>query len=217
MLGWLAKKGQQSRVYMCIKEVKWDLESADAVRRAMIVAMATIIRVDVIEGSGLPQEVLNRPLDYSRDDLMRFYVQLEDIRNANNLQIQNVQKMMRRFGTELPDFAIEHAKLTGRALEVWMCTIGAGIAVDRRDLAPSGFLKTESERRIRKAPGDRTKDSRNDCRNRPEDVRFDRRSKLAGRMPVCPLNFHERASSLAGRTRIPPALQGERRTCRHPR
>ena len=133
MFGWLAKKGQQSRVYMCIKEVKWELESSDSVRQATILAMASILRLEAIEGAGVPHDVLDRPLDYSRDDLMRFYEQLEGIRNANALQLQHVQKMMRRFGAELPDFAVEHAKNTGRGLEVWMSTIGAGIAADRRD------------------------------------------------------------------------------------
>lgn len=133
MLGWLVKKGQQSRVYMCIKEVMWELQSSDSVRRAMILAIASVLRVKAIEGSGIPHDILDRPLDYSRDDLMRFYGQLEDIRNANTLQIQHVRKTMRRLGEELPEFAVQHARNTGRGLEVWMCTIAAGIAVDRRD------------------------------------------------------------------------------------
>jgi hypothetical protein len=33
----------------------------------------------------------------------------------------------------MPSFAVEHAKTTARGLEIWMCTLGAGIITDRRD------------------------------------------------------------------------------------
>lgn len=118
---------------MCIKEVQWDLQKADLFRRATILAISSLLRVEVIESSGVPHDVVDRPLDYTRDDLLRFYEQMEDIRNANTFQIEQTQKIMRRLGTELPEFSVQHAKNTGRGLEVWMCTVGAGINPDRRD------------------------------------------------------------------------------------
>lgn len=131
MLGWLAKKGQNSRVYMCVKEVKWELETGTQVHRATILAMASLLRVKVLED--FPTSVMDRPLDYSREDLMRFYEMLENIRNMATLHRERLQKSMASLGMALPDFAIAHAKVSNRALEVWMCTLGAGIVPDQRD------------------------------------------------------------------------------------
>lgn len=118
---------------MCVKEVKWDIETADHSRRGMLLAIATALRLNALENSGIPRSVLDKPLDYSRTDLLRFYSAMEDIKNLNTLQIKQTQKNMERTGMELPNFSVEHAKLTGRGLEVWMCTVGAGIVTERRD------------------------------------------------------------------------------------
>jgi hypothetical protein len=133
MFDWLAKKGQNSRVYMCIKEVKWDLEVAAPLKRATILALAQLLRADALSEAGLSADVLDRPLDYCRDHLMRYYELLETWRNSNILQIEAVRANMRRLGMILPTFAVDHATTTGRALEIWMCTLGAGIVTERRD------------------------------------------------------------------------------------
>lgn len=133
MFGWVKKKGQDSRVYMCIKAVKWELESGDSIKRAKILAIASLLAKDFFDSCDIPIDVVDRPLDYSRENLMRFFEVMEDIKNSNTLQIAHTKKMMGRLGVEFPAFSEEHAKLTGRSLEVWMATVGAGIAVDRRD------------------------------------------------------------------------------------
>lgn len=133
MLGWLLKKSQNSRVYMCIQEVKWDLEMANQLRRATILAIAQIVREEALESSDFPRDVLDRPLDYPRDYLMNLYEKMESIRNINTLELEQTKKNMRTFGMELPEFAVTHAKNAARGLEVWMCTVGAGITPDRRD------------------------------------------------------------------------------------
>ncbi|QQS11557.1 MAG: hypothetical protein IPK81_18585 [Rhodospirillales bacterium] len=133
MLGWLVKKGQNSRVYMCVKEVKWEVEAADATRRASLLALAQLYRVELFDEYPGIASAIDRPLDFGREDLMRFYEMLEDIRNAANLNLESTQKTFRRLGGELPDFAVKHAKLTTRALEIWMCTVGAGIQPSLRD------------------------------------------------------------------------------------
>lgn len=133
MLGWLAKKGQNSRVYMCIKEVKWDLETSNSVRRATILALAQLFRIHVLAKTGFPADVLSYPLDYKREALLELYEALEHVRNGNARTIVQTKENLRRFGVELPEFAIRHANNTGRGLEVWMATLGAGIASDRRD------------------------------------------------------------------------------------
>ena len=40
MAGWLAKKMQNSIVYMCIKEVNWELETTGKGHHANILALA---------------------------------------------------------------------------------------------------------------------------------------------------------------------------------
>jgi len=133
MFGWVKKKGQNSRVYMCIKELKWEIESGDIVKRAKIMAIACALGQELFSGGEIPIDVVDRPLDYSRDDLMKFYEGLENIRNSSAIQIEHLKKMMGSYGMEFPSFAEDHAKLTNRALEVWMATVGAGIATERRD------------------------------------------------------------------------------------
>ena len=133
MVGWLAKKAQNSRVYMCIKEVKWTLESADAIQRAMILALAQLLRGQMVKESNFPLQVLNRPLDYDRDELMQAYDGFEDIRNQNNQLLETTKKNMRRFGANLPQFSIDHAVNVGKSVEFWMSTLGAGVCPERRD------------------------------------------------------------------------------------
>ena len=134
VLNWLKKKGQDARVYGCIQELRWELESYDQITRAKIFATAGVVRNEFFSGKGTPfNEVVGRPLDYTRDVLISLYETLEDIRNNNTLQIQDARERGARLEMELPDFVEEHAKIAGRALEVWMSTIGAGIGAGRRD------------------------------------------------------------------------------------
>lgn len=135
MFGWLQKKGENSRVYMVTKEVLWELEAMPQVRRAGLLALAQGLRLMAIEPAGIPRYMLSRPLDFTRDDLMRAYNFVEDARNANNMQISQAEKNSKRLGLPLPDFVINHAKATGRALDVWLATLGAGVAPDGRDQA----------------------------------------------------------------------------------
>jgi hypothetical protein len=133
MLGWLVRKGQNSRVYMCIKTVLWDLESASQRRRASIHALTSLFRSQVFGPGGLPLSILDRPFDYSRNELLSIYEGLEEIRNANLFQVQHLSRTMQRIGVELPAFAMEHAQTSTRSFEVLLSTVGAGIAPDRRD------------------------------------------------------------------------------------
>tara|TARA_R110002012_G_scaffold260739_2_gene442461 strand:- start:594 stop:1199 length:606 start_codon:yes stop_codon:yes gene_type:complete len=135
MFSWLVKKNQNARVHMCIKEVKWTLETFDPVRRATILVMASGISEDLFDNEdiGIPLDVVNRPLDYSRNDLMGFYEILEDVHNNQALQRQQTKKMLVQMGMEFPEFAEENAKDANTALNIWMVTVGSGIVIDRRD------------------------------------------------------------------------------------
>ena len=132
MLGWLGRKNQDARVFMCIKEIKMVLDAEKPVGRAKILAMAQLLRLSIFHEAGI-EGAIDRPLDYSRDELMKLYSGLETVRNNSVVQMNALKKNMQNFGMELPDFSVEHAKITSRGLEVWMCTLGAGIAPNRRD------------------------------------------------------------------------------------
>jgi hypothetical protein len=134
MLGWLAKRNENVRVYLCVKEVKWDLEKADGPRRAMLLLMAQWFRVGMTDKDkgGLEPSYFDRPLDHSRADLVELYTGLENIRNNNTYQREQIQKSLARIGG-MPAYSVEQSKNTNRGLEIWMCTLGAGIAPDTRD------------------------------------------------------------------------------------
>lgn len=134
MLGWLAKKGENARVYMCIKEVKWDLERADGLRRATLLLLAQFFRVGMTDerNGGFNLSYFDRPLDHTRADLVALYTGLEHIRNNNNVQREQIERSLARFGG-MPEFAVEQSKNTNRGIEIWMCTVGSGIVPDRRD------------------------------------------------------------------------------------
>jgi hypothetical protein len=133
MFDWIAKKSENYRVYMCIKEVKWDIEGSTNTRRAVLLALVQYIRNSMFEPMGVPKEIFDNPLGYTRSDLMGFYNILEDVRNQNRRELDATKKNMKNFGMELPSFSIEHANNTTRSLEVWMCTLGSGISPDKRD------------------------------------------------------------------------------------
>jgi hypothetical protein len=150
MRGWLIAKTQNSRVFVCVKDVKFVLENADQTRRAVILALASWFRMTTLADEHNALQWLDRPLDYGRDELIRFYGVLEDVRNLSIVEFKAAQRSVRegaaasrrnlgsigmRFEgpTEIPEFSVKHAKNVQRSVEIWMCTLGAGIVPGRRD------------------------------------------------------------------------------------
>ena len=133
MFDWLAKKGENSRVYMCIKDLKWDLEARSPVNRAKVLAMSAIYREMFVEELGFSSNLFDNPFDYSRADLSKFYNVVETIRNSATHSLGQSQTMFKNFGAKMPQFLIQHVKTTNKAFEVWMGTIGVGLAAERRD------------------------------------------------------------------------------------
>jgi hypothetical protein len=129
---WLLRKSQNSRVFMCIKELKWELESKDQLHRASVLAIAQLFRERALSAE-IPQRVLDVPFDCTRKELLTYYTGLEDLRNLASARLGDTQRNFKRLGLELPQYAVEHAKACNRGLEVWMCTIGAAVVPERRD------------------------------------------------------------------------------------
>lgn len=132
MRDWLIRKAQNSRINMCIKEVKWSLESSDLLHRATVLSMAQLFR-DQALSEAIPHAVLDSPFNRTREELMTYYVEVEDLRNLSAAKLSDTQRGFKRVGMELPQVAVDHAKSCNRGLEVWMCTIGAGVVPERRD------------------------------------------------------------------------------------
>ena len=131
MFGWLAKKNEDARVYMCVKEVKWDIEKSDELRRAVILVMAHIQRIGMSEDEDL-KRIIDNPFAFDRRDAVFLYVRLEDLRNTIRLQHDKIRKTMRDSGG-WPEYARQHSKDATRGLEICMCTIGAGVNPDVRE------------------------------------------------------------------------------------
>jgi hypothetical protein len=133
MFKWLARKAEDSRVYMCTKEVKGELERATSLKRATILALAQLFRQGPFAEPEL-RELFDRPLDHSREKLLKLYTGLETIRNRNKVQCDRMRANHPHIvGIALPPFMVEQAKATNRGLEVWMCTLGAGLSPHLRN------------------------------------------------------------------------------------
>lgn len=132
MFGWLQKKSENARVYMCVKELKWDLETASEVRRAKILAMAQLLRGGFSDIEAF-EDAIDNPFDYPREQVAFLYSEMENMRNGATLQLNHLEKSFRNMGMDFPEEWKNHVKLTNRAIEVWMTLFGCGMAPDVRD------------------------------------------------------------------------------------
>lgn len=133
MFGWLAKKSENARIYMCVKDLKWNLEGSSGVDRAQLLAIAVVLGDQFFGEDTFPKRVADRPLDFPKDQLLRVYEVLEEVRNHNEMELSSTKKRLAQVGMTFPEGAEEHAKRTARALEVWMATVASGIVTERRD------------------------------------------------------------------------------------
>jgi hypothetical protein len=134
MLGWLAKNGEDARVSMCVKEVKWDLEKSDSPRRAMLLLYAQIFRITTTDKNrnrdAIPLSYFDQQLGHSRAELVELYSGIENIRNGNIRQREQLQKSL--IGG-MPDYAIVNSKAANRGIEIWMCTLGSATTPNTRN------------------------------------------------------------------------------------
>ncbi len=133
MFGWLAKKGEDARVAMCVKELKWDLETAQPLRRAKILALAQLLRSELLSASGLPTGLIDQPFNYDRATVVQLYTTLETIRNSSALELEQSKKVSARIGMPFPALVEQQSKDTRRAIEVWMISVGVGVLPSARD------------------------------------------------------------------------------------
>jgi len=132
LFDWLKKKSENARVYMCVKELKWDLETATPLRRAKILAMSQILRIGFVDIPSF-EDAIQNPLDYPREEMAFMYTQMENMRNAASIQVSQLKKQFSNMGISPPIDMEDHVKLTNRAIEVWMTLFGCGLAPDIRD------------------------------------------------------------------------------------
>jgi len=114
---------------MCVKELKWDLEQSSDMRKAKVLAMAQLLR-KAFSGDFPIEDVVNEPWVYPREEIEQLYSGLEDMRNGAVVQLASLKKSFAGMGYKLPEDVEPHVKLTNRSLEVWMTSLGIGMAPD---------------------------------------------------------------------------------------
>lgn len=126
----------KSKIFMCIKDLKWTIESMPGVDRAYILAMATAIRLTMLKNlfaeMNLSEDLLKNPKIYNDNELFTFYTEFEKIRNQSTAQRLATEKNLKKMGMPMPEYAKGHAIASERALEVWMCTLAIGIIEDKK-------------------------------------------------------------------------------------
>lgn len=133
MFSWLVKKEKNARIAMCTKEVKWELEALDRHERAEILALAQYLRFEILQSAGIEHTVLDNPLEYTRESLTRHFETMERIRDLARKELRITSRDTRRSGDTLPGFSIKHIQNILSALELWMCTVGAGIVPNKKE------------------------------------------------------------------------------------
>lgn len=126
VFGWLYKIGQNSRFTMCTKELLWHLESCDQLKLAITLALATKFRIEMFSDPPY-SDMLNQPFNFSRDELYKFYWEIEGLYHTSRDYIPVLKDRGRNFGVPLPDFIEQHMITCNYALSVWMVTLGAGM------------------------------------------------------------------------------------------
>src|SRR5450759_818964 len=99
-MGWLVDKLRSGRISLTVKELKTDLGSADDSRRAKILLKAQIARGEVIESSGVPQDLLDNSDKYPRELVMNIIGQLEDVIITGEHQLKAAVSQMKSSGID---------------------------------------------------------------------------------------------------------------------
>ncbi|MCP4473918.1 MAG: hypothetical protein GY821_05000 [Gammaproteobacteria bacterium] len=105
MFSWLKSKMQNSRTYMCIKEVKWDLEQRDSSQIAQILIVAQNLRFEIFKGDEEIRKILDNPFIASRNHLIELYNVLENTRKSAEYQLKQIKQFVGK--ENFPNFSQE--------------------------------------------------------------------------------------------------------------
>ncbi len=133
MFGWIKEKSENAKVYMCVKELKWDVEKANSLRAAKILCVAQILRELAFDEIPNFKDAIENPFDYPRKELSYVYTQLEAMRNGAVMQLNYLKKNFSSMGMEIPESFVEHVTLSNRSMEVWMTLFGCGLSPKVRE------------------------------------------------------------------------------------
>lgn len=132
MQSWLYNIEKKILVSICIKDLKLDLEAASHRQRAEVLALAQHLRCEVLEQIGIDQDVLDNPLEFNRARLIQQFEMMERIWDQARHHLRIAIKNLHHDGRRLPGISLQHVQNTLCALELWMCTLGAGFVADKR-------------------------------------------------------------------------------------
>jgi hypothetical protein len=122
-MGWAADKLRSAYVWMAVKELRWDLDEADDFRRAEILVYAHKMRIEVLEASGIPREVMATPRKFPREYLMSIASQLQDTIYDGGKISRRAMNYAKSLGMDAK-LTSQQEKLQRRALQVWVATLG---------------------------------------------------------------------------------------------
>jgi len=122
-MGWLVNKLRNGRISLAIKELKYDIDSADGVRRAKILFKAQEYRESAV-GGGVSAEVFENPQKYPRDFVMETVSGFEDVIIDGQDQLNNAVTHMKNIGMDSSDLRLQML-IEKRAVQVWIASLGA--------------------------------------------------------------------------------------------
>lgn len=133
MKSWLYNIENKMRVSISVKDLKWDLQASSSKQRAEILVLAQYLRCVVLEQEGIDQSVLDKTLDFTREELIKQFEVIEHIRDQARSHLLMTIKKIHRSGDQLLYSNNKHIQNTLCALELWLCTIGAGFIPEKRE------------------------------------------------------------------------------------
>jgi len=107
------------------KGIKLDLNSSNFVRKAKLLALCQLLRVDSLEpGFG---ELFKKFYMFKSNDLKEMHHAMEKMRLDAREHLKHLMKNFSNIGYDVPIELEDHVKATNRALEIWIVTIGTNI------------------------------------------------------------------------------------------
>ena len=209
MKSWLYNIEKKMRVSISIKDLKWDLQASSGKQRAEILVLAQYLRCVVLEQEGIDQSILDKTLDFTHEELIMQFEVIEHIRDQARSHLLMTIKKIHRSGDQLLYSSNKHIQNILCALELWMCTIGAGFIPEKReDISYIWLVLTGSHCYREQAISSMLKMRIGNLTGVPRDGKFDKlnASEWLSQCDFVPSPFDQRATDYYNRSTENEAL-----------
>ena len=124
MKDWFINKIRDSRVWLTIKDLKSDVDTADSKRRAKILFTAQVYRLQLTSRTEIDAEVFRNPQNYPRSFRMDFVGGLEEVIFDGEKQVNAAVERLKADGMNGNQLRATML-INKRAVQVWIATLGA--------------------------------------------------------------------------------------------